>query len=66
MDTGDVRNAMGLSFTEYRLLCLGEGMHVASKLPEHLRAKGMADVVRQVADGAPVDEAHADVLERYL
>ena len=34
-------------------------------MPEHLRAKGMADAVRQIAYGATVTDALDDVVDRY-
>ena len=66
MDEDDVRYAMGLTRDEFSRLCLGDGMDVALKLPEHLRAKGMADAVRQIANGATVTDALNDVAERYV
>ena len=46
-------NAMGLSELEAVDLFVN-GIDAAESMPVHLRAKGMSDAVRQIADGVPV------------
>lgn len=57
---------MGLSYEDANRLCLSPGMATAENMPEHLRAKGMSDAVRQIANDAPVEAALDDVAERYI
>ena len=58
--------AMGLDEVAGRQLCIRRGLDVANGMPKHLRAKGMADALRQIADGVPVLDALGDVAARYV
>jgi len=62
---GLIAERFGLSIGEVDSLCFGSGIDIAKGMPSHLRAKGMADAVRQIANGAAVDDALEDVAERY-
>lgn len=57
---------MGLSQSDAVDLFCYSGVHASLRMPKHLRAKGMADAVRQIADGATVRNALKDVAERYV
>lgn len=59
-------NAMGLDLCERYCLFESRGVVVAADMPEHLRAKGMSDALRQIADGSEVVDALDDVSERYV
>ena len=61
----DCATHMGIDMISARRLFGGEGIHTAEEMPDHLRAKGMADAVRQIADGATVTDALRDVRNRY-
>ena len=62
----DAVNAMGLNAFERSRLFETRGLEVAAEMPEHLRAKGMSDALRQIADGSEVVDALDDVSERYV
>ena len=55
----------GLSNVDSRLLCGYCGIGAAEAMPAHLRAKGIADALRQIADGAHFQDALNDVVDRY-
>ena len=62
----DAAKAMGLDAIERCQLLEGQGVDSAEAMPEHLRAKGMSDALRQIADGSEVVDALDDVVERYV
>ena len=55
----------GLSRLDSRRLCGSDGIRAADEMPVHLRAKGIADALRQIADGANYRDALDDVVDRY-
>ena len=55
----------GLSIADSRRLCGDRGIRAADEMPAHLRAKGIADALLQIADGAHFQEALDDVVDRY-
>ena len=55
----------GLSVADSRRLCGDRGIGAAHEMPDHLRAKGIADALRQIADGANYSDALDDVVVRY-
>lgn len=55
----------GLSYVDSSWLCGSDGIGAADEIPVHLRAKGISDALRQIADGANYRVALDDVVDRY-
>ena len=56
----------GIGDEEATGLCFESGPEVALNMPAHLRAKGMADALRQIAEDVRVPVALMDVGSRYV
>ena len=55
----------GVPHFDSRGLCGADGIAAAEDMPVHLRAKGISDALRQIADGANYLDALDDVVDRY-